>query len=219
MSIGLNIEDIGLHEADQSDEDAFRALVEAQRAELHSHCYRMLGSTHDADDALQETLLRAWRALPRFQGRSSVRTWLYRIATNVCIDAIARRPKRVLPVDYGPPSHPQLAEGDRRVPARAWIEPYPDEALGVADGAAGPAARYERREALELAFVSALQHLPPRQRASLILRDVLGFSARETAETLETTEPSVNGALRRARETIDERLPDPSQQVMLRALG
>jgi RNA polymerase sigma-70 factor (ECF subfamily) len=214
MSVGLNIEDVGLN-----DEGAFRALVEAQRAELHSHCYRMLGSLHDADDALQETLLRAWLALPRFHGRSSVRTWLYRIATNVCIDAIARRPKRVLPVDYGPPSQPQIGDSSHCGPARVWIEPYPDEALGVADGAAGPDVRYERREALELAFVAALQHLPPRQRAALILRDVLGFSAREAARTLETTEPSVNGALRRARAAIDERLPDRSQQITLRALG
>ena len=151
-------------------------------------------------------------ALPRFRGRSSVRTWLYRIATNVCIDALARRPKRVLPVDYGSPSEPPAGgrPGARR--ARVWIEPYPDEALGVADGAAGPEARYEQREALELAFVAALQHLPPRQRAVLILRDVLGFSAREAAEALATTEPSVNGALRRARAAIDERLPDPSQR-------
>jgi RNA polymerase sigma-70 factor, ECF subfamily len=219
MSVGLNIEDVGLREAGRDDEGAFRALVEGQRAELHSHCYRMLGSLHDADDALQETLLRAWRALPRFHGRSSVRTWLYRIATNVCIDAIARRPKRVLPVDYGAPSQPGLGKRNRRVPSSVWIEPYPDEVLGVADGAAGPEARYERREALELAFIAALQHLPPRQRAALVLRDVLGFSAREAAETLETTEPTVNGALRRARATLDERLPDPSQQVTLRALG
>ena len=219
MSVDVNIEDVGLRDAARGDEGAFRALVEAQRAELHSHCYRMLGSVHDADDALQETLLRAWRALPRFRGRSSVRTWLYRIATNVCIDAIARRPRRVLPVDYGPPTEPGLGEGNQRLPSRVWIEPYPDEALGIADGAAGPEVRYERREALELAFVAALQHLPPRQRAVLILRDVLGFSAREAAETLETTEPSVNGALRRARAAIDKRAPDPSQQLTLRALG
>jgi RNA polymerase sigma-70 factor, ECF subfamily len=219
MSVGLDIENVGRGTAGGGDEGAFRALVEAQRAELHAHCYRMLGSVHDADDALQETLLRAWRALPRFGGRSSVRTWLYRIATNVCIDAIARRPKRVLPVDYGSPSEPARGEDRGRLPSRIWIEPYPDEALGVADGAAGPEARYERREALELAFVAALQHLPPRQRAVLVLRDVLGFSAREAAEALATTEPSVNGALRRARAAIDERLPDPSQQVTLRALG
>jgi len=206
-------------ETGRTERSTFDELVEAHRADLHAHCYRMLGSLHDADDALQETLLRAWRAFSRFHGRSSVRTWLYRIATNVCVDAIACRPKRVLPVDYGAPSRPEVGASARRLPARAWIEPYPDETLGVADGAAGPEACYERREALELAFVTALQHLPPRQRAALILRDVLGFSAREAAETLETTEPSVNGALRRARATIDERLPDPSQQVTLRALG
>jgi RNA polymerase sigma-70 factor (ECF subfamily) len=197
--------------AGDSGEAAFRELVEAHRGELHGHCYRMLGSLHDADDALQDTLLRAWRGLPRFRGRSSLRTWLYRIATNVCVDMINRRPKRVLPIDYGP-----------RTPGEAppaWIEPYPDGELGVADGAACPAARYERREALELAFVSALQHLPPRQRAALVLRDALGFSAKESAEALGTTVPAVNGALRRARAVIDERLPEHSQQATLRALG
>ena len=185
---------------------AFDDLVEEQRAELHAHCYRMLGSLHDADDALQDTLLRAWRGLPGFRGRSSLRTWLYRIATNVCLDAIARRPKRVLPIDY---------EDE----ATMWIEPYPDATLGVEDGHAAPEARYERREALELAFVAALQHLPPRQRAALIARDVLGFSAREAAESLETTVASVNGALLRARRTVAERLPERSQQATLRTLG
>jgi RNA polymerase sigma-70 factor (ECF subfamily) len=219
MSVALNVEDIGVRDEGRVDEGAFRALVEGQRAELHAHCYRMLGSLHDADDALQDTLLRAWRALPGFHGRSSVRTWLYRIATNVCLDAIARRSRRVLPVDYGPPCEASPGEGGQPLPATRWIEPYPDEALGVADAAAAPEARYERREALELAFVAALQHLPPRQRAALILRDVLGFSAREAARILQASEPSVNGALRRARTTVDERLPDPSQQVTLRALG
>ena len=188
---------------------AFDDLVEDQRADLHAHCYRMLGSLHDADDALQDTLLRAWRGLPGFRGRSSLRTWLYRIATNVCLDAIARRPKRVLPIDYGP---------DERE-ASLWIEPYPDATLGVEDGEAAPEARYERREALELAFVAALQHLPPRQRAALIARDVLGFSAKEAAEALETTVASVNGALLRARRTVAERLPQRSQQATLRSLG
>ena len=219
MTVALGIEDVGRGKAGGGDERAFRALVEAQRSDLHAHCYRMLGSVHDADDAVQETIVRAWRSMDRFEGRASVRTWLYRIATNVCIDAIARRPKRVLPVDYGSPSAPELGTDSRRLPSRVWIEPYPDEALGVADGAAGPDARYERREALELAFVAALQHLAPRQRAALVLRDVLGFSAREAAEALATTEPSVNGALRRARAAIDERLPDPSQQLTLRMLG
>jgi RNA polymerase sigma-70 factor (ECF subfamily) len=198
---------------------AFRELVEAQRADLHAHCYRMLGSLHDADDALQDTLLRAWRGLPKFRGQSSLRTWLYRIATNVCLDAIARRPKRVLPIDYGPPTRPSAGGIERALPEGLWIEPYPYEFLGIADSAVAPDARYERREALELAFIAALQHLPRRQRAALILRDVLGFSAREAAASLETTVPSVNGALRRARAAIDERLPDPSQQTTLRALG
>ena len=219
MSAVSNIEQAGPRKPTDRDHGAFRELVDAHRADLHAHCYRMLSSLHDADDALQETLLRAWRALPGFRGQSSLRTWLYRIATNVCLDALAGRPKRVLPIDYGPPTPPRDGDRERPRPDAAWIGPYPDEVVGIADAAAGPEARYERREALELAFVAALQHLSPRQRAALILRDVLALSARETAEMLETTEPSVNGALRRARATIDERLPDPSQQVTLRALG
>src|SRR5829696_8931538 len=167
----------------------------------------MLGSLHDADDALQDTLIRAWRALPKFRGDSSPRTWLYRIATNVCLDAIARRPKRVLPIDYDDEEAPH------------WIEPYPDATIGVEDGEAAPEARYERREALELAFVAALQHLPPRQRAALILRDVLGFSAKEASESLDTTVASVNGALQRARKAVEERVPERSQQTALLKLG
>ena len=194
--------------------ESFRELADAQRVEIHAHCYRMLGSLHDADDAVQETLLRAWRGLPGFRGRSSLRTWLYRIATNVCLDAIKRRPNRVLPIDYG-----ETRESDTPIAAHRWIEPYPDEELGVPDGSADPEARYEQREALELAFVAALQHLPPRQRAALVLRDVLGFSAKEAAAALETTVPAVNGALQRARSTIADRLPDRSQQATLRALG
>jgi RNA polymerase sigma-70 factor (ECF subfamily) len=200
-------------------EPDFGELVEEHRSDLHAHCYRMLGSLHDADDALQETLMRAWRALPKFRGQSSLRTWLYRIATNVCLDIIGRRPKRVLPVDYGPPSPPGPDAGGRPLSDGRWIEPYPDQALAVADGAAGPEARYERREALELAFVAALQHLPPRQRAALVLRDVLGFSARESAAALGTTVPAVNGALRRARAAVDESLPEHSQQENLRLVG
>ena len=219
MPTAQQIEDVGLPGFEPRLEAAFREVVECHRGDIHAHCYRMLGSLHDADDALQETLLRAWRAFPRFRGQSSIRTWLYRIATNVCLDAIARRPKRVLPVDYGPPTPAGEEESDRPVPARVWIEPYPDEGLEVADGAAGPAARYERREALELAFVAALQHLPARQRSALILRDVLGFSAREAAESMETTVASVNGALARARTAIEDRLPEHSQQATLRALG
>jgi RNA polymerase sigma-70 factor, ECF subfamily len=200
------------------DEDAFRGLVEPHRPALHAHCYRMLGSLHDAEDALQNTLLRAWRALPKFRGRSSLRPWLYRIATNVCLDAIARRPKRVLPIDHGPAAAPGDAP-DRSLSAAVRIEPYPDEMLGSADGDCAPEARYERREALELAFVAALQHLPARQRVVLILRDALGFSAKEVADSLETTVASVNGAVLRARRAVAERLPEPSQQATLRTLG
>jgi RNA polymerase sigma-70 factor, ECF subfamily len=219
VSAASNIDDAFPGRSGRSDEAAFRKLIETHRSDLHTHCYRMLGSLHDADDALQDTLLRAWRALPRFRGQSSLRTWIHRIATNVCLDALARRPKRVLPIDYGPPSAPGRSDAERPLPRRLWIEPYPDEAIGVADGATAPDARYERREALELAFVAALQHLSPRQRAALILRDVLGFSAKEAAEALETTVPSVNGALRRARAVVEERLPEQSQQATLRALG
>jgi RNA polymerase sigma-70 factor, ECF subfamily len=200
------------------DEDAFRHLVEPHRPALHAHCYRMLGSQHDAEDALQNTLLRAWRALPQFRGRSSLRPWLYRIATNVCLDAIARRPKRVLPIDHGPAAAPGDAR-DRPLSAAVRIEPYPDEMLGSADGDWAPEARYERREALELAFVAALQHLPARQRVVLILRDALGFSAKEVADSLETTVASVNGAILRARRAVAERLQEPSQQATLRTLG
>jgi RNA polymerase sigma-70 factor (ECF subfamily) len=198
-------------------EDEFRRLVEPHRAELHAHCYRMLGSVHDAEDALQDALLRAWRGLHSFEGRSSLRSWLYRIATNTSLDLIARRPKRVLPADFGPPS----AAGDEppAVVEPIWIEAFPDERLGIEDGYAAPDARYERRESVELAFIAAVQHLPATQRAVLILRDVLGFSARETAETLETTVDAVNSALARARRGLDGRLPARSQQATLRALG
>jgi len=207
-----------LEAARGGDEDAFRRIVEGHHAELHAHCYRMLGSLQDAEDALQETLLRAWRGLPGFAGRSSPRTWLYTIATNACLEAIARRPKRVLPVDYGPPSAPSDDPG-RPLVESVWVEPYPDETIGVEDGYAAPEARYEQREAVELAFIAALQHLPARQRAVLILREVLGFSAREVAESLETTVASVNSAIQRARKTVDERLPEQSQQATLRTLG
>jgi RNA polymerase sigma-70 factor, ECF subfamily len=200
------------------DEGAFGDLVERYRGELHAHCYRMLGSVHDAEDALQETLLRAWRGLARFEGRSSLRSWLYTIATNTCLNLIARRPKRVLPLDYAPAADPHDGPGLPLVES-TFIEPYPDEMLGLEDGYAAPEARYELRESVELAFVAALQHLPATQRAALILREVLGFSAREAAETLETTTASVNSALQRARKAIDERLPDPSQQATLRTLG
>src|SRR5881398_3430357 len=199
-------------------EEAFAQLVEPNRAQLHAHCYQMLGSVHDAEDALQEALLRAWRGLPRFEGRSSLRSWLYTIATNTCLNLIARRPKRVLPIDYGPAADPHQAPGEPLVES-VWVEPYPDETLGLEDGLAAPEARYEQREGVELAFIAALQHLPATQRAVLILREVLGFSAREVAESLDTTVASVNSALQRARAAVEERVPEQSQQATLRSLG
>ena len=204
--------------ARQADEAAFDRAVEQHRAELHAHCYRMLGSLHDAEDALQDTLLRGWRGLPGFDSRSSLRTWLYQIATNVCLDAIGRQAKRVLPIDYGPP---RAATADFGAPLveSVWLEPYPNDTLGLPDGHASPDARYEQREAVELAFVAALQHLPARQRAVLILREVLGFSAKEVAESLDASVASVNSALQRARKSLHDRLPERSQQQTLRALG
>jgi RNA polymerase sigma-70 factor (ECF subfamily) len=207
-----------LDTARRGDEDAFRALVEPHRRELHAHCYQILGSVHDAEAALQDALLRAWRGLPGFEARRSLRPWLYKIATNTSLDVIGKRPKRMLPVDYGPPSEPRDGPSEPLVES-VWVEPYPDERLGVDDGPAAPEARYERRESVELAFIAALQHLPANQRAVLILREVLGFSAQETAETLDTSVPSVNSALQRARKTVDDKLPDQSQQATLRTLG
>jgi RNA polymerase sigma-70 factor (ECF subfamily) len=208
-----------LDAARAGDEAAFARIVDQHRAELQAHCYRMLGSLHDAEDALQETLLRAWRGLPDFGGRSSLRTWLYQIATNASLDAIARRPKRVLPVDYGPLGTGLNDDVGEPLVESVWIEPYPDDALGTAEVYASPDARYEQREAVELAFIAALQLLPATQRAVLILREVLGFSAREVSESLERTVASVNSALQRARKTVEERLPDRSQQETLRLLG
>ena len=189
--------------------DAFGRLVKPYRTELHAHCYRLLGSVHDADDALQDALLRAWRGLPGFDDRRPLRPWLYKIATNVCLDLVAMRPRRWLPVDYC------SAGGDEPV----WVGPYPDEQLGLPGGYASPEARYEQREAVELAFIAALQHLPARQRAVLILRDVLGFSARDAAFVLGTTPASVHSALQRARQAIRARLPGQSQQQAMRSLG
>jgi RNA polymerase sigma-70 factor, ECF subfamily len=206
-----------LESARSGSEEAYQRLVEPHRAELHAHCYRMLGSTQDAEDALQEALVRAWKGLPNFEGRSSLRSWLYRIATNTSLDAIERRPKRILPVDYGPPAD-DAVPGEPLVES-VWIEPYPDETLGIEDGYASPDARYERRESVELAFIAALQLLPANQRAVLILREVLGFSAQETAEALDTSVASVNSALQRARATVEKKLPDQSQQETLRDLG
>jgi RNA polymerase sigma-70 factor (ECF subfamily) len=204
--------------ASAGDQEAFAAVVEPHRGQLHAHCYRMLGSVFDADDALQETLLRAWRGLARFHGRSALRSWLYSIATNVCLTQLARRPKRVLPLDYGPATDPYVQPGQPIVES-VLLEPYPDEALGLEDGFAAPEARYEQRESVELAFIAALQHLAPNQRAVLILREVLGFSAKETAQVLDTTAASVNSALQRARAAVEERVPARTQQATLRSLG
>jgi RNA polymerase sigma-70 factor (ECF subfamily) len=206
-----------LETARGGDEDAFARLIEPHRGALHAHCYRMLGSVSDAEDALQDALLSAWRGLPRFEGRSSLRSWLYAIATNSCLRAIERRPKRVLPIDYAPAADPHDGPGKPLIES-VWVEPYPDERLGLEDGLAGPEARYEQRESVELAFIAALQHLPARQRAVLILRDVLGFSAREVAEALMTTPTGVDSALQRAHKAVDERLPERSQQTALRSL-
>jgi RNA polymerase sigma-70 factor, ECF subfamily len=202
--------------AREGDERAFGRLVEPYRGELHAHCYRMLGSVQDAEDALQEALLRAWRALARFEGRSSLRSWLYTIATNTSLNTISKRPKqRILPMDYGPSFGADDMPGQPVIES-VWVEPYPD--AGLEEGFAGPEAHYELRESVELAFVAALQHLPPNQRAVLILREVLDFSAKEVAEALDTTTASVNSALQRARATVDERLPAQSQQETLRSL-
>jgi RNA polymerase sigma-70 factor (ECF subfamily) len=200
------------------DEQAFARLVAPYQAELRAHCYRMLGSVADAEDALQETLIRAWRGLAGFESRSSLRSWLYRIATNASLRMIEKRPKRVLPIDYGPAADPHVAFGEPLTES-VWLEPFPDSELGLDAALLGPDARYEQRESIELAFAAALQHLPARQRAVLILRDVVGFSAKETAEALETTSVSVDSALQRARKAIEERVPAQTQQATLRSLG
>jgi RNA polymerase sigma-70 factor (ECF subfamily) len=184
------------------DGDAFRELTDAYRRELQAHCYRIVGSTQDAEDLVQETLLAAWRGLEQFEGRASIRAWLYGIATNRCLDSLranARRPQ-VEPMTE-PPEPTRLAEP-------IWLEPYPDMLLeGIADDAPGPDARYETKEAIGLAFVAGLQHLPPQQRAVLVLRDVLGFRAREVAKMLDTSQDAVNSLLQRARIALDSRLP------------
>src|SRR4051794_3892128 len=178
MSATSRIESDRLEAAQRGDERAFEALIAPFRGELHAHAYRMLGSVHDAEDALQETMLRAWRALAKFEGRSSLRSWLYTIATNTSLNAISKRPKRVLPIDYGPAADPHVGPGEPLVES-VWVEPYADEQLGLEDGYAAPEARYEQREGVELAFIAALQFLPANQRAALVLREVLGFSAKE----------------------------------------
>jgi RNA polymerase sigma-70 factor (ECF subfamily) len=194
------------------EDEAFRQLVEPYRRELQLHCYRILGSVQDAEDLLQETLLAAWRGLERFEGRASLRAWLYRIATNRCLNAMrdsGRRPREAAPRTEE--RFPRPEPTHRAEPI--WLEPYPDVLLeGIADVAPGPDALYETREALALGFVVGLQHLPPQQRAVLVLRDVLGFRAAEVADMLETSEASVNSALQRARATLETRVPPSGRE-------
>jgi RNA polymerase sigma-70 factor, ECF subfamily len=176
--------------------------LEQHRRELAGYCYRMLGSTYDADDAVQETMIRAWQARSRFEGRSSLRSWLYRIATNVCLDMLRGRTRRALPMELSSPVPSTTAPG-RMLADRTWIQPVPDEY--VIPDAVDPAEQVALRDSIRLAFISALQGLPARQRAVLILRDVLGWHAREVADLLDTTVHSVNSALQRARTTLASR--------------
>ena len=192
-----------LARARAGDEDAFRELTDPYRRELQLHIYRIVGSAQDAEDLLQETLLAAWRGLERFEERASVRAWLYRIATNRSVDALRASRRR----PQGLQRMTEVPEPTRRAEP-IWLEPYPDVLLeGIPDEAPGPEARYEAKEAIALAFIVGLQHLPPQQRAVLVLRDVLGFRAAEVAEMLEATEPAVNSLLRRARAAFEARLP------------
>jgi RNA polymerase sigma-70 factor (ECF subfamily) len=202
--------------AREGDERAYEALIEGHRAELHAHCYRMLASVHDADDAVQEALIRAWRGLPRFEGRSSIRTWLFKIATNSSIDLLNKRSRRELPIDFGRRAGPGESPGNPLLGV-AWIEPYPDQLVEAGDRS--PHARYEARESLELAFISVIQNVPARQRAVLLLRDVLGYSALDVAELLDTSVAAVTSALQRARVTVSDRLPKVSQRTELSHLA
>lgn len=178
------------------------------RAELRAHCYRMLGSVHDAEDVLQEVSLRAWVGRRTFQGRSSLRTWLHRIATNACLNELDRKERRVLPIDFAAAAGSDTALGEPLLEV-PWLEPFPDD----------PEHHAADREAVELAFVAAVQHLSPNQRAAMLMFDVLGFTAREIADTMQTTPTAVHSALRRARAFVDERLPDRTQQATLAAMG
>jgi RNA polymerase sigma-70 factor (ECF subfamily) len=204
-------------QARAGDDEAFRELIDPHRRELQVHCYRILGSAADAEDALQDTLLAAWQGLGGFEERASLRTWLYRVATSRCLNALRARSRR--PPVAAPPGQPHPLPGaDPPPPTRlgevTWLEPYPDALLaGLADSEPGPEARYEATEAISLAFITALQLLPPRQRAVLILRDVLGFRASEAAAALGASEESVTSALKRARATLRRQsLPGPDTE-------
>jgi RNA polymerase sigma-70 factor (TIGR02960 family) len=194
------------------DDEAFRALTDPYRRELHVHCYRILGSVQDAEDMLQETLVAAWRGLEQYEERDSLRAWLYRIATNRCLNALRdsrRRPRESLGLPFEVPEPTRRGEP-------LWLEPYPDTLLErIVETSPGPEARYETKEAVTLAFVSALQRLPPQQRAVLVLRDVLGFRAAEVANMLESSEVSVNSALQRARAALQTRLPADRERAPL----
>lgn len=208
-----------LAQARAGDNAAFGRLIAPHRRRLHAHCYRMLGSPHDADDALQETLLAAWRGLASFQGRSALGTWLYQISTHACLRLITQRPWRRESPDHGPAFH-TTAELGEMVAGPVWLEPLPDaEAPWRSDTHEDPAVLLARRESVALAFVSALQHLPGNQRAVLLLREVLEHSAAEVAEMLETSVAAVNSALQRAQKTMKDRLPAVSQPAELQALG
>jgi RNA polymerase sigma-70 factor (TIGR02960 family) len=205
-----------LADARRGDQAAFELLVARHRRDLYAHCYRMLGSVQDAEDAVQEALLGAWKGLASFEGRSSLRTWLVRVATHACLRLSSRRPRRMLSFDHGPARSDPRDLGEP-VTGPVWLEPWPDQL--PTDDASDPAAEYLRRESVELAFVAALQHLPGTQRAVLLLREVLGFTAAEVASILDTTPASVNSAMQRARATVAQRVPPPSQQAELAALG
>jgi RNA polymerase sigma-70 factor (ECF subfamily) len=193
------------------DEEAFRKLTEPYRRELQLHCYRIVGSMQDAEDLVQETLLAAWRGLERFEGRASMRNWLYRIATNRSLNALRDAGRR--PPDVSERDLPSEAPEPTRQFEPIWLQPYPDVLLdAIPDAAPGPEARYETKESVTLAFVTGLQRLPPRQRAVLVLRDVLGFRAAEVAEMLQTSEASVTSALKRARAGLDDHLPPRNRE-------
>lgn len=199
--------------ARQGDSLQFSELAESYRRELQVHCYRILGSLHEAEDMVQETMLKAWKRLDSYEGRASFRSWLYKIATNSCLDFLdQKKSRRLLPFEQRSPSDPKTPILPPS-PEISWLEPFPDEWLGD-KSAINPEARYSNTESISLAFLTALQTLPPRQRAVLILRDVLDFSANETSEVLELTTSSVNSALHRARTTLSQRYPQGEMEAL-----